>query len=163
MDERIRTLVVGLVIVGFGVAAAGCTGAVDSGTPAGVPTAAPSAAPTAVPIPKADPTPTFAGQVIDIAAKDQVFSLTEMQVAAGSAFEIRFENQDEYSHSIYITEGVRPPYLTFNEALNGPSLFKGEYIRGPATISYRVDALVPGTYQFFCPPHLPMIGTVEVR
>jgi hypothetical protein len=84
-------------------------------------------------------------------------------VAAGSPFEIRFDNEDPYLHGIYIIKGVRLPHLTFNEAQALPTLFKGEFITGPATITYRVSGLVAGTYQFFCPIHVPQIGTLLVR
>ncbi len=156
----IRTWIVGVAIAGFGVAAIGCAGADSAGATPGAAGATGAVAPTVA------PSPSFAGQVIDIVAKDREFSLTEMEVAAGSAFEIRFENQDNYDHAIYVTEGVRPSNLSSEVeamAFFETSLFKGEYVRGPATITYRVAGLAPGTYQFFCPPHPPMLGTVEVR
>lgn len=159
-----RTWIVGAAIVVFGAAAIGCAGAGPAGVTSGGATAPVPVAPTVA------PSPLFAGQVIDIAAKDREFSLTEMAVSAGSAFQIRFDNQDGYDHTIYITEGVpedvtfarrsEATYLAYAEA----SLFKGEWFRGPATVTYDVAALPPGSYVFFCTPHsATMIGTVEVK
>ena len=159
-----RIWIVGVAIASFGFAALGCAGA----DPAG---ATPGGATATVPVtPTVAPSPSFAGQVIDIVAKDREFSLTEMEVAAGSAFQIRFENQDGYDHTIYITEGVpedvmfarrsEATYLAYAEA----SLFKGGWFRGPATVTYDVAALPPGSYVFFCVPHpVEMIGTLEVK
>jgi plastocyanin len=153
----VRISIVGIAIVGFGVASIGCAGGGSEGATIGGATATVAVAPTVA------TSPSSAGQVIDIVAKDRVFSLTEIEVAAGSPFEIRFDNEDPYLHGIYIIKGVRPPHLTFEEAQALPTLFKGEFITGPATITYRVAGLAAGTYQFFCPIHEPQIGTLLVR
>jgi plastocyanin len=159
----VRTWIVGVAIVGFGVVAIGCADAGPAGATPGAATATVAVAPTVA------PSPSFAGQLIDIVAKDREFSLTEIEVAAGSAFEIRFDNQDEYDHTIYITEGA-PADTTFArrsvalfEDYLAASLFKGAWIRGPATVTYDVAALPPGSYVFFCPPHPPMTGTLVVK
>jgi plastocyanin len=153
-----RTWIASAAIVGLGLAAMGCARPDSVGaTPTG-------ATPTVVELPTLGPSPTFAGQVIDIAAKDQKFSLTEIDVAAGAAFEIRFDNRDPYQHAIYITEGPRPTHhLTEEEVANGPFPLHSEFVTGPGTFVFRVPGLSPGTYTFFCPPHLLMTGTVVVK
>ncbi len=152
----IRVRIAGIAIAFLSIAAISCAGAAPaSETPA-------AASPTVVPATPA-PSPTFAGQVIDIGAKDSLFSLTEFEVAAGAAFEIRFENQDPFNHAVYIVVGALRPEDTSDEALVANSAFRGDYIAGPVTITYHVAALPPGTYHFFCPPHVPMSGTIEVR
>ena len=155
-----RVWIACVAIAGVGLTAIGCAGADPAGATPDRATATVTVAPTIA------TSPSVAGQVIDIVAEEREFSLIEIEVAAGSGFEIRFDNQDEYSHAIYITESVRPPRLTSEAeamAFFASSLFKGEYITGPATITYHVAGLAPGTYQFFCPPHPPMIGTLVVK
>ncbi len=153
----VRAWIAVAAITGLSIAVMGCAGPDSTGaTPLGT-------TPTVVEVPTLAPSPTLASEVIDIAAKDREFSLTTFEVTGGAAFEIRFDNQDPYQHAIYITEGVRPQHLTYEEAVNGPFLFKGEHVTGPGTFIFRVPGLAPGTYQFFCPPHLPMVGTVVVK
>lgn len=159
----VRTWIVGVAIAGFGVAAIGCAGADPAGATLGGATATVAVAPTVA------PSPSFAGQVIDIVAKDREFSLTEIEVAAGSAFEIRFDNLDGYQHTIYISEGTLEDTTSARrseaiyEAYLAASVFKGEWVTGPATVTYDVAALPPGSYVFFCPPHPPMTGTLVVK
>lgn len=159
------TWVVSVSIVGFGFAAIGCAGPGTSGVASGEA----AATATAADVPMVAPSPSFAGQVIDIVAKNREFSLTKMEVVAGSAFQIRFDNQDEFKHTIYIAEGV-PEDVTFAlrseaafDAYAEASLFKGEWFSGPATVIYDVAALPRGSYVFFCVPHPAMIGTIEVK
>ena len=163
----VRTWIVGVAIVGFSVAAIGCAGADPAGATPGGGTATVAVAPTVAPT--VAPSPSFAGQVIDIVAKDREFSLSEIEVAAGSAFEIRFDNQDGYQHAIYVTDGTFEDVTSARrseaiyEAYLATSVFKGEFVTGPATITYDVAGLAPGSYTFFCPPHPPMIGTLLVK
>lgn len=154
----VRKWIIAAAVVGLSIVAMGCAGPDSvSATPTGT-------TPALVEVPTLAPSPTLAGQVIDIAAKDQKFSLTEIDVAAGAAFEIRFDNQDPYQHAIYITEGPRPTHhLTNEEVANGPFPLHSEFVTGPGTFVFRVPGLSPGTYTFFCPPHLAMTGTVVVK
>ena len=42
-------------------------------------------------------------------------------------------------------------------------LFKGDLLSGPATTTYKVDALPAGTYFFRCDVHPQMNGTFVVK
>jgi hypothetical protein len=90
--------------------------------------------------------------------------LTKIEVAAGSDFEIRLDNQDEHLYAIYITDGEPASReLKPDVALISPFLFKGEYVQGPATVTCDVPALTPGSYVFWCPAHPSLLGTLEVK
>ncbi|MBI2781334.1 MAG: cupredoxin domain-containing protein [Chloroflexi bacterium] len=117
-----------------------------------------TAAPTAAPTP-------FAGRTLEISATNNVFSIKDVEVAAGQDFEITFKNNDDGSHAIYVTEGVRPIVMqSLDDYRNGPYPFKGEYIKGPsASTTYHVAALAAGAYQFFCPPHRDMVISLTVK
>ena len=106
----IRPRIAAIAITFLSIAAIGCAGAAPvTETPA-------PASPTVVP-PTPTPNPTFAGQVIEIVAKDSLFSLTEFEVAAGAPFEMRFENQDPFNHAVYIAVGALRPGDTSDQAL----------------------------------------------
>jgi hypothetical protein len=68
----VRTWIAGIAIMGFGVASIGCAGGGSEGATIGGATATDAVAPTVA------SSPSSAGQVIDIVAKDRVFSLTEI-------------------------------------------------------------------------------------
>ncbi|MEW5991052.1 MAG: cupredoxin domain-containing protein [Chloroflexota bacterium] len=112
--------------------------------------------------PTVAPDPTFAGQVVEIVAKDRVFSVSTFQVEAGKPFEVRFENQDPYNHAFYIVAGDAYPADLSDQGLLHVA-FRGDYFAGPATMTHHVAALPAGIYTFLCPPHRPMEGTIIVR
>ena len=131
---------------------AGCAGGSGAnGTPLPIDTA--SAAP-----------PSFSGPTLEITAANLQFSPVEYEVAAGQAFDIVLVNQDELKHAVYVVEGKRPIGMqTEEQYLNGPYPFKGDYAQAGTTITYHVNALPAGTYQFFCPPHLDMVAKLVVQ
>jgi len=160
--STVRFWRIGSLIALAEASAVACT----SGAPGGASPDGGSAAVAATPSAEsATPVPSraFAGESIDIVAKDRKFSESEIEVAAGSAFQIRFDNEDEFKHAIYIVEGPRVYYATFEEYSAGPAVFKGEYTTGPLTVVYEVPALTPGQYTFLCPPHREMTGTLVVK
>lgn len=161
MRSRSWTIGMAIAIVSLGgVIACGSSAPVPSVAPTGTPVAIVTPAPTVAPTP--EPSPTFSGPVMDVVAKDNSFSVSALEATAGAAFEIRFDNQDAYNHAIYIAVGTERPADTSDLALVAHSAFRGDYI-AEAKVTYHVAALPPGTYYFFCPPHVPMGGTLVVR
>ena len=125
--------------------------ACSSGPPAA--TSGPSASPTSAPI------ASFDGLVIDIVAKGQVFSKTELEVPAGAPFRILLDNQDtNTAHGVALAVGD-----TATAAREAELVYKGEILPGPGLQAYDVPVLAPGTYWFFCQPHASMNGTIVVR
>ncbi len=86
------------------------------------------------------PAPVTSGPTIALAADESRFHATTLAAPAGTAFTIRFENQEAVPHNVEILEGSR-------------SLFVGATFPGPATRSYAVPALDAGTYSFRCTLH----------
>jgi hypothetical protein len=115
--------------------------------------------PTSVGSPNAPPIPSFNGLVIDLVAKGQQFSKKELQAPAGAAFRVLLDNQDKnFYHGIAIGTGA-----TAAEARAGKLVYVGEILAGPVLHAYDIPALAPGTYWFFCQPHVNMNGTIVVR
>ncbi|MBF6605964.1 MAG: cupredoxin domain-containing protein [Chloroflexi bacterium] len=92
--------------------------------------------------------------VVIITAKDVAFVPTQVNVPAGKPFTIRFENQDPVPHNVAIFRGADA---------SGTQLFRGEIFAGPRTVDYRVPALKPGSYFFYCEVHPTMTGTITTR
>lgn len=109
--------------------------------------------------PVVTPIAPFDGLVIEMVAKGQVFSKTELDVPAGTPFRILLDNQDDRTaHGVAIGVGDTP--ATAREA---QLVFKGQILHGPGLQAYDVSALAPGTYWFFCQPHASMNGTITVK
>jgi len=157
--NSVRSLIAVIAVAGLGVATNACAAGSPPSPTAGAAIA--TVTPVATPPPPA--APTFGGQVIDIVAKDRLFSVSEIEVAAGAAFEIRFENQDPFNHAIYIVPGNILPVGASEETLAGSSAFRGDWFAGPGTIVYHVSFLPAGTYTFFCPVHVPQAGIITAK
>jgi plastocyanin len=96
-----------------------------------------------------------AGPVVEvtIVAVDIAFQQTDVTVPAGEPFRIRFQNQDagvQHNVDIYGDPGFQ-----------GPPVFSGELITGPAEIVYEVPALEAGDYPFNCVIHPNMQGVIH--
>ena len=79
-------------------------------------------------------------------------ALQQIQAAAGQAFAIEFDNQDQgILHNIDIKDA------------SGTSVFKGDLVTGPAKTTYQVPLLAAGSYMFQCDVHPTMTGTVVVK
>ena len=89
------------------------------------------------------------GAVISAAAI--AFDRTELVVPAGDAFPLLFENRESAPHNVTIVDDV------------DRTLFVGEIFSGPASRTYDVGPLPPGTYRFRCDVHPEMSGTVIAR
>jgi cytochrome c oxidase subunit II len=90
--------------------------------------------------------------VVKISADQIAFDLSQIEVPAGEPFVIEFANLEAVPHNVEIYLG--------NE-----SIFSGEIITGPATISYQVPALEAGEYVFQCVVHpiAAMTGTLIAK
>jgi plastocyanin len=90
--------------------------------------------------------------VVHLAAKGLQFDQTTLNVPAGTAFTIVFDNQDAgIQHNVEIFD---------TKDYSGTPLFSGDLVTGPTTVSYRVGPLDAGTYYFRCVVHPTMTGTI---
>ena len=79
-------------------------------------------------------------QVINVTAQNVLFDQKSLQVPAGKAFVIHFDNKDAIAHNVGIYQGSK-------------EVFAGTIVTGPKTIDYQVPALPAGTYTFQCDVH----------
>jgi plastocyanin len=84
---------------------------------------------------------------------DQRFVPARLTVAAGTQTDLVFQNEDD---------GVAHNVAIYTDDSAQESLFVGDLITGPASITYDVPALDPGSYYFRCDVHPVMDGTLEV-
>ncbi|HLA65597.1 MAG TPA: cupredoxin domain-containing protein [Candidatus Saccharimonadales bacterium] len=93
--------------------------------------------------------------VIAISAKDLKFSVSCMQAPAGTAFKVRFTNNDGIPHDVAI----------YRDAGFSDAIVKSDPFSGPAvTKDLDVSALPAGTYYFNCIIHpADMKGTLVVK
>ena len=91
---------------------------------------------------------------VAISASGIAFEQTAVDVPAGKAFQIAFDNKDAGTpHNVAIHK----------DSATGAEVFKGEIITGPATATYDVPALDAGTYAFVCTVHPNMTGTLTAQ
>jgi plastocyanin len=97
------------------------------------------------------------GETYQISAVNPIaFEQSALEVVAGMAFSILFNNKNEgVPHNVAIHEG--------NAGDVGAEIWKGEIFPGPATRTYSVPALDAGTYAFICTVHPNMAGTLTVK
>lgn len=81
------------------------------------------------------------------------FVPSDLTASSGEAFEIEFDNQDE---------GVPHNVAVYRDESAEESLFVGDLVEGPTTVTYDVPALDAGEYYFRCDVHPVMSGTLEV-
>jgi len=86
----------------------------------------------------------------DIAAADLAFDRAELEVPAGTAVSLVFENRESAPHNIAV----------YADASADDALFVGEIFGGPASRQYGLPALAAGTYFFRCDVHPEMRGTL---
>jgi plastocyanin len=85
-----------------------------------------------------------------IVAEGLAFDRARLDVPAGAAFELLFENRDGAPHNVTILDG------------GGTTVFVGETFGGPGSRTYAVPAIPAGEYTFRCDVHREMAGTVHV-
>jgi plastocyanin len=140
--------VLALFLAGGGLVAA-CGG--------GSPTASPAptdAQPTPVePTPVLTPVPTAAGPDADvvITALNIEFTPAEAAAPADAPFTLALVHRDAgIPHGIEIRDAA------------GRSAWRSAIVTGPASPVFDVPALEAGSYQFVCPVHPNMVGTLTV-
>jgi plastocyanin len=131
---------------------AACTSAVPGWTYAPAPSITPA------PSVEASATPASSGGsgsgAVAISASGIAFEQTTVDVPAGKAFQIAFDNKDAGTpHNVAIHK----------DSATGTEVFKGEIVTGPATVTYDVPALDAGTYAFVCTVHPNMTGTLTAQ
>ena len=97
-----------------------------------------------------DPSPDAAVTVC--AFDDQAFVPSSLAVPAGEPLVVAFENDDD---------GVPHNVAIYTDDSAVQSLFVGDVIDGPTTVTYDVPAIDPGRYYFRCDVHPQMNGTLE--
>jgi plastocyanin len=120
-------------------------------SPAPAPSSPASSPPSSTP---SDPTGSAApsGATAHISARNIQFDTDHLEASAGQAWTLVFDNNDPgVPHNVEILDAT------------GASVFRGDVVTGPTTVSYHVPALAAGLYKFFCDVHPTMTGTVTVR
>ncbi len=89
---------------------------------------------------------------VQIGARTMRYETTAVQVPAGTAFKIDFDNKDAATiHDIDI----------HRNGAGGELVFDGATVSGPAKATYEIPALTAGTYAFVCSVHpSDMSGTI---
>jgi nitrite reductase (NO-forming) len=95
------------------------------------------------------------GATLHLKAHNVAFDTNCLAAPAGKAFSVVFDNQDP---------GVPHNFAIYTDSAATTALFKGDLVSGPKTMTYKVDALKPGTYFFRCDVHpTTMFGTFVVK
>ncbi len=103
------------------------------------------------PIPSGPPASVDPNAIV-VQARDMAFVQSEVDVPAGKAFSLVFDNSgDTYPHNVAIDDA------------SGANQFRGDIIDGGKTVTYQVPALAAGRYTFKCDVHPNMKGTVVVK
>lgn len=93
--------------------------------------------------------------VVSIIALGIQFDAPCVNVPAGEAITIAFDNQDTTQHNVQI-------YPSADEVSADSAITQSEIITGPATTEYAVPALDAGPYYFQCDVHAQMHGAWNV-
>lgn len=94
------------------------------------------------------------GARITIAARNIAFNRKQLDVPAGKAFTLVFNNQDSgVPHNVSILRAQGSAEVLFKEAL----------VTGPKTVSWKVKPIPSGNYYFQCDVHPNMNGTVVAK
>jgi plastocyanin len=87
-----------------------------------------------------------------IVAQNNAFTTKAVQVAAGSAFTLHFENEDSAPHNVAI----------YKDQSASEKVSIGEIVTS-SKADQTVPALSAGTYFFRCDVHHDMTGTITVK
>lgn len=96
--------------------------------------------------------PSAVDAVTVCAFDDQRFVPDRLIVSADERIDLAFSNEDD---------GVQHNVAIYRDDAAEESLFVGDLISGPETVTYDVPPLAPGTYYFRCDVHPQMDGTLE--
>lgn len=94
-----------------------------------------------------------AGPTTAVVAEGLVFDTDAIVLEAKKPASIEFENLDSAPHNIAI----------YQDESAADSIFKGEQISGPDSITYEFDAPKAGEYYFRCDVHPDMDGSVTAE
>ncbi|TMD98469.1 MAG: hypothetical protein E6I76_04250 [Chloroflexi bacterium] len=98
------------------------------------------------------------GTALKLTAKDTMFNTSCLAAPAGQAVTVNFDDQDPLQHNLAIYSA--DPMMD----KNAKTLFKGDLVNGPKTMTYNIPALTAGTYHFHCDIHpTQMYGTFVVK
>ncbi len=112
--------------------------------------APPAPQPAGPPAPPAAPCRP-SGTEVQVTARNLAFDKDCLAAPAGSAFTIRFDNADPgVPHNVSILSANQPR-------------FTGEIVNGPEVVTYRVNALQAGQFDFRCDVHPQMRGTFVIQ
>lgn len=93
---------------------------------------------------------TIGESAADISAADLAFDRAELEVPAGTAVGLVFENRESAPHNVAV----------YADASADEALFVGAIFGGPASRQYELPVLQAGTYFFRCDVHPDMHGTL---
>jgi LPXTG-motif cell wall-anchored protein len=93
-----------------------------------------------------------AGTSLALTAEGHKFDKDCLAVPAGETFTIRFDNRDADRHNV----AILPSHTATT------TLFEGDIIPGPKSLTYNVPALKPGTYHFHCEVHPNLMNGVFI-
>ncbi|HXF57580.1 MAG TPA: cupredoxin domain-containing protein [Actinomycetota bacterium] len=94
------------------------------------------------------------GTELHLVAQGLRFDTGCLAAPAGRPFRLSFDNRDS---------GVPHNLAIYTDQSASEALFQGEIVTGPASTTYRVEALAPGSYFFRCDVHPNlMLGTFVV-
>ena len=93
------------------------------------------------------------GTTVSISAHDNMFDTNCLAVPADTPFTISFNNRDPVAHNVALLRHHGDTH----------TLFHGELVNGPGSITYPVGSLPAGRYHFHCEVHpTAMMGTFVV-
>ena len=121
--------------------------------PSAAPSTGASAAPSAAPSTAASPSGSggAGGSTVQVSAFGVTFEQQAIAAPANAAFTIHFDNKDAgIQHNVEIRDA------------SNMSMFKGEFVTGPAQADYSIPALPAGAYTFNCTIHPNMTGPLTV-
>ena len=101
----------------------------------------------------ASPGAAGSGAGVSVTAEGMRFDASQVQLPANTASTITFTNKDA---------GVTHNIAIYSDSSRTTNLFGGQIVSGPATVTYSIPPLPPGTYYFQCDVHPTMNGTVTV-
>ena len=121
------------------------------------PTPTPTPKPTITTVPTATPGQTLTPQSVSVnlTAKSISFDKKTITVPAGAHVTMTFNNEDT---------GIPHNFALYTDQSAQTSIFKGEIVTGPTTVTYTFNAPTqPGTYFFRCDIHPHMSGQFIVQ